>query len=192
MKSRGPWSVFSIALYLGFWDSLSLFLKLRSFIFSAEVTGAHYHTWFFRRCWRSTLRFCLCGRYLLAKPSSKAQIWILLLSYMLESKTRLPPLKVLLSWEWLLFLYCWTYNGPLYMSLYIFLLLKVRVCKKAVFEREYRSFSHRSVHFPPFFFFSPLTPCASVPCTVLYFTAVLRGRIQIWDWNIEKKEIFAG
>lgn len=192
MKSRGPWSVFSVALYLGFWDSLSRYLKLRSFIFSAEVTGAHCHTWFFCRCWRSTLRFCLCGRYLLAKPSFQVQVWILLLSYMLESKTRLPPLKVLLSWEWLLFLSCWTYNDPLEcIPLYIFLLLKARVCKKAVFERDYRSFSHWSVSFPPFSF-SPLTPCASMPWTVLYFTAVLRDRIQILGWDIVKKEIFAG
>lgn len=156
MKTRGPCSVFSITLYLSFWDSLSLYLKLHSFISSAEITGAYCHTWFFCGCWRSTLRlFCLCSRYLLHKPSSQAQVWILLLSYTFESKTTLPPLKVLLRWQLLLFLYCHTYSGLLEcIPLYSFLLLKVRVCRKAVFEREYRSFSHWSVRFLPFPFSS--------------------------------------
>lgn len=104
---------------------------------SAEVTGAHCQTWFFCGCWRSTLRFfCLCGRYLLVKPSSQTQVWILLLSYMLESKTTLPPLKVLLRWQRLLFLSCCTYNGPLEcVPLYSFLLLKVSLQESSVWER---------------------------------------------------------
>lgn len=93
--------------------------------------------WFFCGCWRSTVRlFCLCGRYLLPKPSFQAQVWILLLSYMLESKTTLPPLKVLLRWQWLLFLSCCTYNGPLEcIPLYSFLLLKVSLQESSVWER---------------------------------------------------------
>lgn len=137
--------------------------------------------------------FCLCGRYLLPKPSSQAQVWILLLSYMLESKTTLPPLKVLLSWEWLLFLACQTYNGPLECILCIFFCSWKweSARKQCLRENTEASVTGVCVFL---LFLLPLTfdpTCKrALYCPLIYCSA--KGRIQIWGWDIEKKEIFAG